>query len=186
MLKKSWLVVLFTLVLLGAGGCSGSVDEQDPDQAKPALKLTPNAPLKELIPGVWTMDSLHITLNALSEDPDSQRIIKANRALWRLSYGYQPHRSIFYPNNRYSQRLNDTTGRLANREVGTWETRPDTLVLFTYDDNTNLIRTPYHVSRVDSGLRLQAMLDFDGDGQQDDRYVSWTHKIQLPPDGPEE
>ncbi|MEM8523628.1 MAG: hypothetical protein AAGG68_03240 [Bacteroidota bacterium] len=115
--------------------------------------------------GVWEQVDFKVTYNTFDE-PDSIRVFEVKEENWTKSLSIKPVKTYFLADSTYRQDFIDLNDNVYDTQRGLWNLIGDTLMLispsatYTYDIELSSNGTYDY-----SGL-----LDWDGDGAEDDRY----------------
>ncbi|MEL7119023.1 MAG: hypothetical protein AAFO07_06270, partial [Bacteroidota bacterium] len=119
----------------------------------------------ESIVGTWQAVSIRVAMNSF-EGTELDSIFEVSEEYWIDRFSIKPVITKYQPDNKYVQTFYNQYDSLINEAKGIWNVFGDTLMLI----EPNATYT-YQVE-MDKGLaRFNALLDWDGDGAEDDEYV---------------
>lgn len=152
--------ILFLLLLFSLLAC------QNNEKAKEQQDNTPAVELSKSLPGVWENVSLLVTINTV-ENTDSTAYFEVKEENWSQMLGIKPIRTYYELDNKYRSEYYTAYDSLTDVRRGIWNTFGDTLMLIEPDASYT-----YEVKILENGLgEFRALLDWDGDGQEDDEYL---------------
>lgn len=128
--------------------------------------------LKTEILGTWQGVSIDVKVNS-ANGTDSTDVFQVNENNWARKLGMQPSVLRFYQEgNKYTRQFINPAGVPIDTMRGMWNIFGDTLMLIeptaTYQYSTTL----------ENGLlKYRAMIDWDGDGLEDDEYEGVDRKV---------
>ncbi len=164
-MKLAKLCVLLASILVLAD-CQPSKGEKEAD-------TPPAVPLKEALPGTWESVSVKVVVHT-AEGTDTSYVFEVLEEEWPTRLGMKPIRTYFHPDNTYRQEFIDVTDKVINVARGMWNTFGDTLMLIEPDATYQYIITP-----TKGMAEFRAVLDWDGDGQEDDEYLGIHRRISM-------
>lgn len=148
----------YLLLLLLVGCQSGADPDQQTQEASPV-------DLKKAIPGVWESVSIRVDVNSFN-NTDSSYVFEVPEERWLNTLGVKPIRTYYENDNKYRSEYRDRADSLVNETRGIWNVFGDTLMLIAPD------ATYQYEVKIEKGLgKFRSLLDWDGDGQEDDEYV---------------
>jgi hypothetical protein len=126
-----------------------------------ACEHTPREPS---LVGSWINSSMRVEVNA-----DSAYVFEADESNWEERLGMQPIRTYFRPDSTYLAEYRGPGGEVINRSAGRWWTQSDTLTM----QQSIPDRIEYVCLWKIEGSKaiLEMLVDWDGDGREDDRYI---------------
>lgn len=128
--------------------------------------------LHQVMPGTWEAVSVHVIVNtALNQD--SSYVFEVKEREWKRKLGVQPIKTYYLTkDNGYRSEYYNLEDSLVNVTRGRWFVNGDSLRLVTPEATYE-----YEVS-VSKGLgTFRALMDWDGDGQEDDNYTGIQRRI---------
>lgn len=156
---------LFILACLIACG------QQQTQNAAPQAPPISGIPHAELY-GVWEGVSFQVTVNSAENLPDSSFIFNVTEGDWEQLLQVKPVRTIYLPDSTYVQEFRNLGGEIYDSSKGLWRTLGDTLMLLERD-----AQYMYDSEIAENGLLwLRSLVDWDGDGQEDDEYRA-AHRL---------
>lgn len=127
--------------------------------------------LKEVLPGIWESVSVRVLVNS-AESTDSSYVFEVREEEWGERLGTRPIRYHFQLDNKYRQEFIALNGELMSTSQGMWNTFSDTLMLI--EPNATY---QYIVSTGKGLAEFRTLLDWDGDGQEDDEYLGVYRQV---------
>ncbi|MBR9921717.1 MAG: hypothetical protein GYB31_12835 [Bacteroidetes bacterium] len=128
--------------------------------------------LDSLLPGTWENISLEVVVNSFN-NTDSSYSILVPRGEWEAKLGIKPIRTTYETNNTYRSEYRDLKDSLVQTTRGIWNVFGDTLMLIESDATYE-----YLVRARKSAVEFTAILDWDGDGREDDLYKGIQAKAE--------
>jgi hypothetical protein len=158
----TYLVLAFILML----GCRQEGNQNTTDTAL--------ASLQDNLPGTWEAVSVYVTINSTDNQVDSTTTFEIKESEWITRMGVKPVKTAYQPDNKYRQSFSAVNDSLLSENKGLWNVFGDTLVMIepsaTYQ---------YEVGIANGLATFKALLDWDGDGEEDDEYVGVHRKISA-------
>ena len=109
-----------------------------------------------------------------TENTDSSYIFEVKEEEWASRLGSRPILFYFQPDNKYRQEFVALNDEVMSTARGMWNTFGDTLMLI--EPNATY---QYQVA-IGKGLaEFRTMLDWDGDGQEDDSYSAVHRQVSM-------
>lgn len=135
---------------------------------QPGTEATEEEPsLYERLSGTWETTYLKVDVQTADNQPDSSYIFEVKEGEWERLYRVKPHRTYFAPDSTFRTVHRSIPGEVMSQEKGLWNTFGDTLMMI--QPNTT---QQFKVS-VDKGMgHFIGLVDFDGDGREDDSYYA--------------
>lgn len=148
--------------------CGNDISEDKTVDSDPQEKSIPNDKLY----GVWEGATFRVIVNSVENQVDSSFIFDISEADWETELQVKPVKTIFLPDSTYVQEFRGLNGDLYDVTKGLWNTYGDTLMLLERE------ATYIYGSRFNANglLELRSLVDWDGDGQEDDEYTA-THRL---------
>lgn len=174
-MRLLWLVLL--CFLASCGGRTSSVEQA----AMPPLFTLPEAPLVDdvltnVIIGTWEAHSLSITMPTHG-DSDTTRFLQITPENWNEIVGLEPVKTYFLANGQYYAEYYDLDGNLMKRPKGLWVVNGNTLMYDEKEPARN--RFFQEVQYLDNNFfQFSFIMDYDGDGELDDKAVSVSRKLE--------
>ena len=163
MSKILWMATVLSAIFLP--GCQGEASKADTTEKQ--------RPLNELLPGTWETISIRVEVNT-TENTDSSYIFEVKEEEWASRLGSRPILFYFQPDNKYRQEFVALNDEVMSTARGIWNTFGDTLMLI--EPNATY---QYQVA-IGKGLaEFRTMLDWDGDGQEDDSYSAVHRQVSM-------
>lgn len=162
--------ITYTLLILMLWSCSTTTNED-------TAKITENQTLnRSAFYGVWQAVSLKVTTNGTSEIPDSMSVFEISEQQWEKLLSVKPVLTYFYPDSTYKQEFRNINGEVYDTIKGLWNIVDERLLLLTPEA---IYR--YNVSLKSGMSEYNTVLDWDGDGVEDDLYFSTQRLISNNP-----
>ncbi len=144
--------------------------------AEPEAGSAPALPLGQVLPGTWESILVRVEVNT-SENTDSSYVFEIREEEWLERTGMRPIRAYFQPDNQYRQVFTAGNDTIISEARGLWNTFSDTLMMIEPK------ATYQYIVKIDKGLaEFRTMLDWDGDGAEDDAYLGIHRKISSTTD----
>lgn len=128
--------------------------------------------LKETLPGMWITSKIEVTINGLN-GTDSTLVEKVEESTWRNRFFVHPPEYFFGSDNKYRRVHRSLADTLISNARGLWNTFGDTLMLIEPDATYQ-----YIVSKENDQVVFKTMVDWDGDGETDDQFISWQRLLR--------
>ena len=157
------VVILLALVMRFGGGCRSKGREA-------AAKIT----RADLI-GEWRNFSVKLEMPSYQGGASTFRL-DANEDNWEEIMEMKPIRTYFQGNGTYVSEYRNLQDSVFMVHSGSWETSNDSLILRQHEPVSFEYR--YAVSMQGDTATFIAVMDFDGDGQQDDHYLGRQTKFE--------
>jgi hypothetical protein len=143
----------------------GSDDNRSVAESPPTLT-------REDLVGTWEQTSLKITYNQELGIDDSVSVFEVDEGEWLRILSVPPVRTMFYGDSTFQHLFRDINGDMMDQQRGLWNLIGDTLILITPDATY-----VYDIEVGNNGKsQYQSILDWDGDGVEDDGYEA-THRL---------
>ncbi len=127
--------------------------------------------LKSILPGTWDAVSLKVQVNS-ANGTDSSYVFDVPERDWLRKIG-QPIKTFYQlEQNNYKRSYYDQKGNKLDEDRGKWYVFGDSLMLVTPDATYN-----YTVKIEGMKASFFSMIDWDGDGVEDDEYTGVHRKI---------
>ncbi|MCB9300554.1 MAG: hypothetical protein H6566_07890 [Lewinellaceae bacterium] len=138
---------------------------------KPETATETPVPLAEALPGAWESILVRVAVNT-AENTDSSYVFEIREEEWLERTGMRPIKAYFQPDNQYRQVFTAGNDTIISVARGMWNTFSDTLLMVEPK------ATYQYIVTIDKGLaEFRTLLDWDGDGQEDDEYLGVHRKI---------
>lgn len=130
--------------------------------------------LKSALPGAWEAISFRIHINAAdSTAPNS--LFEVAEGEWIDKLGIQPITTYYDTSNKFRSEYKNQADSLVRLTRGIWNTFGDTLMLIAPDATYQ-----YRVSLDKGRAEFRCLLDWDGDGMEDDEYIGFQKFVKKP------
>lgn len=156
--------ILFLAVCLSA--CNANSDSQE----KTPENLTYD--LKKEIPGTWEAIAFQVIINA-GDSLAANDLFEVKEGNWITQLGIQPIQTQYSADHKYRSEYKNQSDSLLQLTRGIWNVFGDTLLLVAPDATYQ-----YHVKLQGERAEFRCLLDWDGDGQEDDEYIGVQKRIQ--------
>ena len=148
----------FAVVIIFISGCNNS---SKPLQSNSQEKMD----LKSALPGAWEAISFRININAAdSLSPPS--VFEVPEGAWIEKLNIQPILTYYDTTNKFRSEYKNESDSLVRLTRGVWNTFGDTLMLIAPDATYQ-----YRVKMQNGKAEFRCLLDWDGDGFEDDEYI---------------
>jgi hypothetical protein len=131
-------------------------------------KTTKQEQSKDNLIGEWTNTYLRIDI-ASKKNGNTDEVFEVDRAHWEEKLKIKPIRTFFRADSTWNSGYYNLNDSLLNNSTGKWWIESDTLVFaqeFPSHDTTK-----YAFTIKGDTATFQGMLDWDGDGKKDDKYL---------------
>jgi len=128
--------------------------------------------LESKIVGNWEHVSLEVNLPTFNNS-DTTEMLVVGKGQWESKLGQRPMKSVFRANNTYELQYYTITDSLFQVDRGVWNSFGDTLMMIEPNNTYQ-----YVVRMKDKYAEFKALVDFDGDGKEDDSYSSIQMKVE--------
>lgn len=153
-----YYIGLFFLINLIA--CQSKVSENDKNPSQ-----SNNNELKIKLPGVWKTVAFRVHVHSF-HNSDSTFIMEVKEGEWEQKMQMHPIQTVYEVENRFYVQYKNLSDSLLRTERGIWNVFGDTLMLVSPNATYQ-----YEVILQNRKAELRALLDWDGDGQEDDEYI---------------
>lgn len=158
-LQYSMLLLFAVLLILSA--CAKEEKKQDN--------------LAAFLPGVWEVSLLQVKVNSVNNNPDSSYTFEANKDNWVAQFQVKPFRTFYESDNKYRIEYRTVYDSLLNMSRGIYNVFGDTLMRIEPNGTYQ-----YIVKRPQPGiLEYRSLIDWDGDGKEDDDYLEVQRFLKL-------
>lgn len=135
---------------------------------------TPPPDLNKELPGTWEAVSVKVKVNSVMNEPDSSTTFEIKEEEWLDRMGVKPVRTYYQTDNKYRQEFRALNDTLLSISRGVWNTFGDTLMMI------EPATTYQYTLRLKNGLaEFRALVDWDGDGEEDDDYTGVHRKVSM-------
>jgi len=149
------LILIFALTL----GCQTETAEE---------KAAANTPsLYERLMGTWETTYIKVDIRSAENTPDSSYLFEIEEGQFERIFRVKPYRTYFAPDSTFRTIHRGIPGDIISEDKGLWNTFGDTLLLLQPDATLQ-----FKVSIRDGMGHFTGLVDFDGDGAQDDAYYT--------------
>jgi hypothetical protein len=162
-------------MLAACGGKPTPEKKAEPVFSLPKGPLVDDA-LANIIIGTWESHSLFVTMPTHGAS-DTTRFLRVTPDNWRESIGYEPVKTYFFANGEYYAEYYNTNGELMTRPRGNWKVEQNILMYDEKEPAPN--RFFQEVMYLEDDLfQFSFTMDYDGDGEVDDKAVGISRKIE--------
>ncbi|MCP3928154.1 MAG: hypothetical protein GY705_03530 [Bacteroidetes bacterium] len=154
--------ILMILLMVGIS-CQKSARNVESEKEK--------ADMGTLLSGVWESVSLNVEINSYLNE-DTSFVFDVPEEKWISILGILPQKTYFEKDSTYRVEYIDKTGAIYQVTHGKWLVNEDTLFL-----NEPSLNYQYLVTYSDGLIEYRSTLDWDGDGQEDDKYLGVHRRI---------
>lgn len=128
--------------------------------------------LKAILPGKWETVSFQVTVQSF-QNSDSTFVLAVEKGEWEKKLGIQPIQTAYHSDNKFLSEYKNNKDSIVNNMRGIWNAFGDTLLLITPE------ATYQYVAKINNDqIAFRAMLDWDGDGQEDDEYIGIQKRLK--------
>ncbi len=132
----------------------------------------PENPEEALI-GEWENAAFKVDV-ASAEGGSEAYTVEVNKDEWEVKMNMLPIKTQFLPDHKYKAEYRSLGDSLLRRHRGIWKVFGDSLVIIEPDEIYQ-----YQLKWIGSKtVHFQIMLDWDGDGQEDDDYKGIYEKVK--------
>jgi len=121
--------------------------------------------LKTTLPGTWEAVAFRVNVNSF-QNTDSTFTLEVAAGEWENKLQMRPILTEYSTDNRYRSTYRNLSDSLLRTERGIWNVFGDTLMLVSPEATYQ-----YEVIQQGKNLEFRSILDWDGDGVEDDEYV---------------
>ncbi|MCR9286701.1 MAG: hypothetical protein NXI23_04840 [Bacteroidetes bacterium] len=165
------LILLFSVCLI-TFGCQNS-EKDIRNQAKnsaDSLIILDN--FKKSLIGEWETVSFKVDVNSVN-NTDSSYSLFVGHGEWKEKLNLKPFKTNYRENNTYEMSFWDMSDSIVDVKRGLWSVFGDTLILMEPDGTYQ-----YQVRSKNNHLQFESLLDWDGDGVEDDAYMRVEKRVQ--------
>lgn len=123
------------------------------------------ASLKEALPGIWEAVSFRVLVNS-AQNSDSSYVFEVKEENWESQLGIKPVRTYYFSDNKYLQQFRGLDDVPYDTTRGMWNVFGDTLMMIEANATYQ-----YEVTLQKGLSEFYGLLDWDGDGQEDDEFI---------------
>jgi hypothetical protein len=165
-------VSLLVLVICAVFACQDAEKEIRDKAKNSADSLVVLDNLKKSLIGQWETISFKVDVNTFN-NTDSSYSILVGASDWDKKLNMKPFQTNFKNNNTYEMTFTNLTDSLVDMKRGLWSVFGDTLMLMESDGTYQ-----YRVRSKNKHLQFESLLDWDGDGSEDDAYMRIEKRIE--------
>ncbi len=125
----------------------------------------PAANLKTTLPGTWETVSFRVDINA-TDSLEPRSVFEVEEGKWVEKLSVQPVVTHFDTASKFRQEHKNQADSLVRLTRGIWNIFGDTLMMIAPDATYQ-----YRVEIQGQQATFRCLLDWDGDGQEDDEYI---------------
>lgn len=115
--------------------------------------------------GVWESSAFRVNVNTANNTDSSYQVVVPEEE-WEDRMNMKPIEAYFQQDNKYIAEYRNLNDSLIRRHRGIWNTFGDSLVIIEPDAIYQYIMT-----RENKRVLFHSLVDWDGDGKEDDEYV---------------
>jgi len=129
---------------------------------------------KQLV-GEWR--NQYVKIGIASHTPGGKpMVMEADTSNWEARIGIKPIRTYFKADGSYYSEYRDLKDSIVRRPAGTWAIiKGDTLVMTQVKPQSSVLKL--HISIVKNLATFHGLIDFDGDGKDNDEYYGVQKKF---------
>ena len=135
-----------------------------------AENQTTKTHLNKILPSSWEALSFRVQINTF-QNTDSSFVLGVKAGEWEDKLQMRPIQTEYSADNRYRSYSYNRSDSLIRTERGIWNVFGDTLMLISPEATYQ-----YQVIVKSEILEFRSLLDWDGDGQEDDEYLGIQKK----------
>ena len=163
---RKHLPLLWVPVFGLLSACSGDRASENGEQG-------PQKPLTEILPDTWESVTINVRVNSV-ENMDSTAYFSIPESDWKDLYMVKPPKVFFEPGNKYRREHRNFQDSIISMSRGMWNVFGDTLMMIEKDATYQ-----YFVKRGNGLVTFSTLMDWDGDGQDDDEYEEVKRKVSI-------
>lgn len=129
--------------------------------------------LTALLQGTWESITINVKINSM-ENTDSTAYFSIPEESWKNEYKVKPPRMFFEADQKYRREHRTFQDSLISRSRGIWNIFGDTLMMIEPDATYQ-----YRVRPANGRITFYTLLDWDGDGLEDDEYEEVKRKVSM-------
>lgn len=148
------------LLYVGAIACQPNTSKNTNDTVPVS-----ESDLKSALPGTWVAVAFRVKVNSF-QNTDSSFVMEVKEGEWEQKLQMPPIQTVYDAENRFRTQYKSLSDSLLRTERGIWNVFGDTLMLVSPDATYQ-----YQVILQNKKAELKALIDWDGDGQEDDEYT---------------
>ncbi|MFN7118355.1 MAG: hypothetical protein ACK4TA_16265 [Saprospiraceae bacterium] len=153
---KHHLGLLLVLIIAACNSQNNTTNANNP---------TANIDLKAVLPGTWETLAFRVNINTF-QNTDSTFVMEVQPGEWETKMQTRPILTEYRSDNRYTSTYRNLSDSLLRTERGIWNVFGDTLMLVSPEATYQ-----YEVIQKEGNLQFRSVLDWDGDGIEDDEYI---------------
>ena len=120
------------------------------------------ANLETTLPGTW--ETIYMKVKSPTfEKSDSTSVFEASEEYWEARFGVKPYRTYFSEDKKFHTVYRGLNGTLISEVSGIWNAFGDTLMMVEPKATSQ-----YKVLAEKGRAHFSAVMDWDGDGEEDD------------------
>ncbi len=132
-----------------------------------------HAVLREALVGEWRNVSIKVEINTVNSS-DSSTVFKVNEENWVAKLGIKPIQTYFKEDGSYYSEYRTPSDSLVRRPSGTWTVDEDSLIV--NQTRPEMVTYKCHTVVRKNLAEFTCLLDWDGDGKEDDLYFGVQRK----------
>ena len=127
----------------------------------------PKGPLAEALTGEWYNLYVHVKLSNGAE-------MEADSTNWESRLQIKPIHTFFKADGSYHSIYRNLADSIVRQVAGTWDVEGDTLIMRQNTPTAEFMKL--HVTIKKGVATFKGMIDFDGDGKENDEYSGRQRK----------
>jgi len=128
--------------------------------------------LKSALPGTWETIAFQVNIQSF-QNTDSTFTMEIKEGEWESQMQMRPIQTVYELTNKYYSTYKNLSDSVIRIERGIWNVFGDTLLLVSPDATYT-----YQFLLQNEKAELRTLLDWDGDGQEDDEYIGIQKRIK--------
>ncbi|MBK7870159.1 MAG: hypothetical protein IPJ74_05455 [Saprospiraceae bacterium] len=157
----------FAVIIIFISGCN------NPSQSLQSNSQE-NVDLKSALPGVWEAISFRVNING-ADSSVTPSVFEVAESDWVEKLNIRPIITYYDTTNKFRSEYKNQSDSLVGLTRGIWNTFGDTLMLIAPDATYQ-----YKVTMQNGKAEFRCLLDWDGDGLEDDEYIGIQKYVKKP------
>ena len=157
------IAIIISIVLLMNVACSSGQNKKAENEDS---ELNYGDFQEQAIIGHWKNKSIDVDMNTYNNS-DTSFHVAVNEDNWKIKMNINPIVTEINEDGTFLTNYKDTLDNVFHQNKGTWYVDGDSL--FLIDDDG--ISYPYKMSFNGDILKMNTIVDYDGDGMKDDYYI---------------
>ncbi len=160
------MIFVWILAPCMLAGCSGN-------EAGESSETASKKELAAVLQGTWESVTINVKIHSM-ENTDSTAYFSIPEESWKDVYLVKPPRMFFEADKKYRREHRNFQDSLISMSRGIWNVFGDTLMMIEPDATYQ-----YRVRQADGLITFFTLLDWDGDGVEDDEYEEVKRKVGM-------